>query len=394
MSIALEPAASWTPPQVDGLLRVGRAAADDAPLEDLLSVIVSEASRVIRASGAGILLAEPGGRLGLGASVGLSDSYRDFLRGHFVAEGRSVARRAAESLRPVVIDDIALLSGDHDELGGRLVRQAAEAEGFRSLVSVPLLAGSNSFGVLTLYRTTPGEWVAADVELANTFAQHAAAAISSARLSDAKRRQVEALERLVAVLRDQTHEYANRLHALAGLHALGETKEANEFLARLMTLHHDNYATVIERVHHPVLAGLLVAQMSVARQRGVEVKLDRRTRIEALPEALGSAEAVTIVANLIDNAVEAVAQMPLARRKATVRFIETQERFTITVRDFGPGITPEKTESILRRGVSHKAGHAGIGLALVSEAVASANGQITIASTGHGTTFKVDLPRD
>lgn len=277
---------------------------------------------------------------------------------------------------------------------GRLVRQAAEAEGFKSLVSVPLLAGSNSFGVLTLYRTSPGEWVAADVELANTFAQHAAAAISSARLSDAKRRQVEALERLVAVLRDQTHEYANRLHALAGLHALGETKEANEFLARLMTLHHDNYVTVIERVHHPVLAGLLVAQMSVARQRGVEVKLDRRTRIESLPESLGSAEAVTIVANLIDNAVEAVAHMPPARRKATVRLVEARDHLTITVRDFGPGIAPEKTESILGRGVSFKAGHAGIGLALVSEAVASAHGHITIASTDHGTAFKVELPRD
>jgi sensor histidine kinase regulating citrate/malate metabolism len=261
-------------------------------------------------------------------------------------------------------------------------------------VSVPLLVGSHSFGVLSLYRALPGEWAASEVELTSTFAQHAAAAISSARLSEAKRRQVEALERLVSVLRDQTHEYANRLHALAGLHALGETQEATEFLARLMTLHHDNYATVIERVHHPVLAGLLVAQMSVARQRGVEVRLDRRTRFESLPDSLGSAEAVTIVANLIDNAVEAVAQMPPARRKATVRIVEAREHLTITVRDFGPGIAPEKTEAILERGVSSKAGHAGIGLALVCEAVASADGEITIASTEHGTTFRVHLPRE
>ena len=124
------------------------------------------------------------------------------------------------------------------------------------------------------------------------------------------------------------------------------------------------------------------------------MRLNRQTWIESLPESLGSAEAVTIVANLIENAIEAVAHMPAARRKATVRIVEGREHFTITVRDFGPGIAPKTADLIFTRGVSSKAGHPGIGLALVSEAVASANGKITVESKPQGTVFKVTLPRD
>jgi GAF domain-containing protein len=383
-------AVTWSRREVEALLRVSEAAAFEANLSDVLGVIAAEACHVTRSKAASILLAEPGGVFRLAASEGLSGDYNRFLRSSFITHGHSSSRAAASQLKPVVIDD---MRADRrvKRPEAREWKRFAEREGYGALVSVPLIVGRRSSGVLNLYRAESGPWLGAEIELASTFAQHAASAIDSARLIDSQRRQLEALERLVRVLRDQTHEYANRLHALSGLLALGETREAQGFLAQLMTLHHDNYASVIERVHHPILAGLLVAQMSVARQRGVEVRLHRQTRLESLPETLGSAEAVTIVANLIENAVEAVSGQPAHRRKASVRITQGPSVISIAVRDWGDGLDVP-LEEISERGKSSKQDHAGIGLALVSEAVESAHGSISARRLTKGTIFTVKLP--
>ncbi|HSZ04124.1 MAG TPA: GAF domain-containing protein [Solirubrobacteraceae bacterium] len=384
------PAISWSRREVEALLRVSEAAAFEANLEDVLDVIAGEACHVTRSKAASILLAEPGGVFRLAASKGLSGDYNRFLQSSFISHGHSSSRVAASQLEPVVIDDMTQdRRVNHPE--AREWKRFARQEGYSALISVPLIVGRRSSGVLNLYRAESGPWLGAEVELAATFAQHAASAIDSARLIDSQRRQLEALEQLIRVLRNQTHEYANRLHALSGLLALGETREAQSFLAQLMTVHHDNYASVIERVHHPILAGLLVAQMSVARQRGVEVRLHRQTRLESLPERLGSAEAVTIVANLIENAVEAVSGQPAGRRKASVRISQNRDRVAIAVRDWGDGLdTP--LEEVSTRGRTSKRDHAGIGLALVSEAVESAHGSIVARRLKNGTVFTVTLP--
>lgn len=383
-------ALSWSRREIEALLRVSEAAAIQERLSDVLDVIAAEACHVTRSKAASILMAEPGGGFRLAASKGLSSEYNRFLQSHFISYGRSTSRAAVDRLKPVVIDDIRR-AGRANDLEAREWKRFAMREEYCAMISVPLIAGSRSSGVLNLYRAERGPWLSAEVELAATFAQHAASAIDSAQLIDSQRRQLEALERLVRVLRDQTHEYANRLHALSGLLALGETTEAKRFLAQLMTLHHDNYASVIERVHDPILAGLLVAQMSVARQRGVEVRLHKHTWLEALPASIGSAEAVTIVANLIENAVEAVAGQPRHRRRASVRINQSRRAVSITVRDWGSGILGS-TEEIFTRGKTSKNDHAGIGLALVSEAVASASGSIAVRSTDRGTAFHVSLP--
>jgi signal transduction histidine kinase len=383
--------AGWTRPEIEALLRVSRAVALGPHLSEVLDVIATEACNVTRATAASILLADPGENFHLVASKGLSRDYERFLQSHFISHGRSVSRAAADQLKPIVVDDVAN-DPRVNRPEAREWKRFALGENYRAIVSVPLLAGSRSSGVLNLYRAEAGPWLSAEIEVAATFGQYAASAILSAKLIDSQRRQVDALEALVDVLRDQTHEYANRLHAVSGLLALGEIRDAQQFLAQLMTLHHDNYASVIERVHHPILAGLLVAQMSVARQRGVEVRLDRQTSIETLPPGLGAAEAVTILANLIENAVEAVSGMPPYRRRASVRVSQTRAAVTITVRDWGPGIEPGAEIEIVARGRSSKDGHPGIGLALVSEAVASAHGTLEMRNARPGAVFCVTLP--
>jgi signal transduction histidine kinase len=382
---------AWSRTEVDALLRVSRAVALEADLPGLLDILAEEARMVTRSDSASILLNEPNGGFALGASKGLSDGYKRFLQGHFISFGRSVSRLAVDELEPLVVDDVATHPIFARTDSPELLRFAAK-EGYRSMVAVPMIAGARNLGVLNLYRNQPSDWSKSEIELTLIFSQHAASAIDSASLIDSQRRQVEALERLVTVLRDQTHEYANRLHALSGLLALGETREAQRFLSQLMAVHHENYSSVIDRVHDPILAALLVAQMGVGRQRGVDVRLHRSSHVEVLPERLGRPEMVTILANLIQNAIEATVSLPGGRRRVSVRITQAPASLSVTVRDWGDGIQPDAVERMFGRGESGKDGHPGIGLALVSDAVAAANGTVTVRHGRPGTTFKVLLP--
>lgn len=385
-----QPNSAWASEQVESLLRVNAAVSVETKLERVLSTVAVEACRVTRAAASSILLAESGGVFRLAASSGLSDDYNTFL-GRFIRYGPSASRVAAESRKPIVIEDVA----EHplaNRPEAREWKEFALREQYRAIMAVPLIVRGRVSGGLNLYRRAPGPWTGTEIQLATTFGQYAAGAINMASFVDAHRRQVDALERLVSVLRDQTHEYANRLQAVGGLLALDETRAAKGFIAQLMTLHHENYASVVERVHHPVLAGLLVAQISVAQQRGVEIRLHKQTHLESLPQSVGSAEAVTIVANLIENAVESVSQLSAPRRRATVRMSENRVGVTIQVRDWGGGIEPDREQGMFTRGQTSKEGHPGIGLALVSEAVASAHGTIEVRPVRPGTVFTVSLP--
>jgi signal transduction histidine kinase len=385
------PDALWSRDEIEALLRVSAAVAADTQLGGVLEMIAAEACRVSGAKSASVLLSSGPGELDLAAAVGLSADYTKFLQSHFVSHGLGPAGAATASLKPTVIEDMR-----SDPRVGRAPewRRFALREKYLAMVSVPLVSGQRALGALNLYRIAAGSWPVETVELLTSFGRQAASAIASARLIDGQRRQLVALERIVSVLRDQAHEYANRLHAVSGLLAFGATAEAQRFLAELISLHHENYAAVVDRLHNPLIAGLMLAEMDIARQRGIDLKLHAQSQLTELPHSLGDAEAVTILANLIENAVEAVLEMPASRRKVTVRIVETDQAIVLSVRDWGRGVPADADGTIFARGFSSKPDHSGVGLALVAEAVASARGSISVRRHPRGVTFRVELSRD
>jgi signal transduction histidine kinase len=360
-------------------------------LDELLNFLAEEARGTTRSDSASILLNDPRGGFAPAASCGLSNDYTRFLQSDFIRFGPSGARLTVEQAKPLAIEDVKTSRLFNRPESAELQRFATR-EGYSALLSVLLIARGRSLGVLTVYRLVPTQWSRADLELLTLFAQQAASAIEQAQLITAERRQVDALERMVRVLGDQTHEYANRLHALAGLLAVGEPREAERFLSELMAIHHENNASVIQRVHEPMLAGLLVAQMGIGSQRGVTVKLHRQSRVEALPPGLGRPELVTILANLIQNAIEAVVSQRAERRRVSVRLNQSATELKILVRDWGDGMDSAKVDEMFARGVSGKTGHPGIGLALVTDAVAILDGKLDVESKSEGTAFRVRIP--
>ena len=126
-------------------------------------------------------------------------------------------------------------------------------------------------------------------------------------------------------LREQTHEHANHLHAIRGLLALGAPEEALQFLERLETAHHVAYGSISGAIEQHVVAGLLLAETAVAQQRGIVLEVDEASRLTELPARLTDADAVTIVGNLLENAFDAVARLPVERRRVRLTIVDDGE---------------------------------------------------------------------
>ena len=118
-------------------------------------------------------------------------------------------------------------------------------------------------------------------------------------------RELDSTHGLIDALRAQDHEHANRMHTLLGLLELEMYDDAVEFVGEVVGDHRATAEQVTEKIQDPLLAALLVGKATVAAERGVALWVSDRTR---LPDRLIDPRGlVTIVGNLVDNALDAVA---------------------------------------------------------------------------------------
>lgn len=256
---------------------------------------------------------------------------------------------------------------------------------------VPLRADGEILGALVVERDDAGWWSDEDVALLRFLAEHAAGAVRAAQLVAAKDEQIRALHRLVRGLREQTHEHANRLHTIRGLLALGDAADAERFVTALTDVHEATRAAVTERIHDRTLAGLLLAELTIARQRGIPIELADDSHVDAIPTVTES-QLVTIVGNLLDNAVDAVAELAPDERRIVVRCVQDSGGTELSVTDTGPGMPEAARARALERGFTTKDGHDGVGLALVADVVRAAGGRVEIASRPGETRVVVVIP--
>lgn len=197
-------------------------------------------------------------------------------------------------------------------------------------------------------------------------------------------------------LRSQAHEAANRLHTVVSLIELGRADEAAGFATAELELAQALTDQVVAAVNEPVLAALLLGKAAQANERGLELVVSPDSSIDdgMLPEALPARDLVTVLGNLIDNAMDAAQGTVGARVTVTAR-TEGAE-LVLRVADTGPGVDPAHAEAVFERGWSTKPagpGGRGLGLALVRQTVARHEGTLTVAeATGGGAEFEARLP--
>jgi two-component system CitB family sensor kinase len=193
-------------------------------------------------------------------------------------------------------------------------------------------------------------------------------------------------------LRSQAHEAANRLHTVVSLVELGRTAEAVDFATAELAVAQQLTDRVVGAVSEPVLAALLLGKSAEASERGVELELSADAAVDD-PAIVGehgieARDAVTVLGNLIDNAVEAALSSSSPRVTVTVR--GSDDELLLQVADNGPGVA--ETEALFRRGWSTKSGGGhGLGLALVGQVARRYGGSVDVRNDD-GAVFTVRLP--
>jgi two-component system CitB family sensor kinase len=204
-------------------------------------------------------------------------------------------------------------------------------------------------------------------------------------------RELRSVNGLTAALRAQEHEYANRLHVMAGLLELGEDREAARYLAEISENSLARSEDLRSRVAPPMVAALLTAKITIAAEQGVRLTVAAGSRLD---EPAGEPQTLlTVIGNLVDNAIEALAGRP-EPREITVH-LDDRDGVRIVVEDTGPGIPAAELDEIFRDGWSTKTARGGmrrgLGLALVHRIVRRAGGTVEV-SAGPGARFEVRLP--
>ncbi|MFK3834145.1 ATP-binding protein [Microbacterium sp. NPDC087868] len=201
----------------------------------------------------------------------------------------------------------------------------------------------------------------------------------------------ESIRTLGDALRAQTHEHGNRMHTAVALLELGRIDEAIEILTETSRQSQSLVDQVTARRHgDPTVGALLLGKASQAKERGIDWRMTIAP--DTPPTPLSSVDSVSVLGNLIDNAMDAVTDAD--DRWVSVRLRRSpSDGIELDVADSGPGVPPSLRDEIFASGFSTKeAGVAGrgVGLTLVRALVLDAGGRIEVRDDP--TTFHVTLP--
>ncbi|RDH78104.1 sensor histidine kinase [Mycolicibacterium moriokaense] len=204
--------------------------------------------------------------------------------------------------------------------------------------------------------------------------------------------ELSSLQVLTDSLRSQAHEAANKLHTVITMVEMGRADEAVKFATDELELSQRLVDRLSEDVGEPALVALLLGKTAQADERGIELSVTEDTHLPSNSDdiALSGQEMVTVLGNLIDNAMDAC-----DRDDPWVEVTVSQQDHTLLIRvaDSGAGMDPATFEKAMQRGYSTKSGadeQHGLGLALVAQVVKRHNGTLT-ADVSYGSVVTVTV---
>jgi signal transduction histidine kinase len=389
---------------------VALALASSLELDEAFQEFISELTTSLPFDRAAIILDEGEGigRVAAAAGVGAGGNF---------APGRRM-ELAGTSLEAALVAGKTTYTADLLVDGTDRQGQLAAELGLRCRIIVPLLAGADPVGTLSLWRKDPSAFRDDELELATLLGRLAGSAVQNIRAYEAERSRVEELRRL-SELRDDivslvSHELRSPTAAVLGAaetlrqrwpELSGEQRDAlldvvAEESKRLGVLVGDvldasridsgtfSYSfgdvDVAEIVREAVAAAALAhASARISAEIPADVPSVRADR-ERLRQVL---------TNLVENAVKYSDEGTVC---ATV--FSSDGHVRIDVADDGPGIAPEHHELIFQKfgrvaGDGPSRPGSGLGLFIARSIAEAHGGTIQVRSeAGAGSTFSLVLP--
>ncbi len=242
------------------------------------------------------------------------------------------------------------------------------------------------------------------------FGLLAAAAIDRAvtlrvRRFEAGMRELEVQSRLARVLRDQSHEFLNRMQVIYGLVEGNNTQSALGYIDRVArgvrraggeSVSAD---AVTDQAPDAPLAAVIAPRAARLEEHGGQLWMVADKAAENNRQ-LDDVH-LRVIANLVDNAIDAVLAAETSGPLVELEISAGSTVVKIIVADNGPGVSPQISERMFRRGATTKTAERlngieiprGIGLALVRELVGEVGGVIEVGVSRHGgARFVVRMP--
>src|SRR5690625_1576833 len=189
--------------------------------------------------------------------------------------------------------------------------------------------------------------------------------------------ELTGVKSLVNALRAQNHEYMNKLHSIAGLIQLERIEDALHLLIDETSDEENIIQFLRDRIDPYAVSGLLLGKRARAKELGVHLCIHDNSYLNEMVEGLSSGDLITLIGNLLDNAIEACEH---TEQKEVSCLIQGESNsLYIMVDDTGEGMSDQERKKVSHEGYSSKAKEGrGFGLALVKNIVELNSGEIRI----------------
>ncbi len=210
--------------------------------------------------------------------------------------------------------------------------------------------------------------------------------------SEAFRRaeQLNGTRHIISALRANNHEFSNKLQVISGLLQMNQPQEALNYIGTVSVINAQLITPVMQLIHNANVAALILGKLDNMRELDIHLTLLANSSLPEHSRYLNTAELVSVVGNLLENAIEAVNAVSDERtRNIVLQITEDENGLLILISDSGIGIDPEHMPHIYDLGFSTKATEGrGVGMSLIRGIVESHNGSMEVDSEpGDGTTF-------
>ena len=205
--------------------------------------------------------------------------------------------------------------------------------------------------------------------------------------------RIDGMVNYVDALRAHTHEFMNKLHVILGLLNIKHYDKLEEYILQTAHNYQTDIGTIQSKVKSPVIAGFLLGKIHRAKEAGITLTLADECQIPDTANEEQVAVLVTVLGNLIENALDAMDGQP--EGEITLLLHYQNGWLSCEVSDDGPGIDPVQLEAIFTKGFSTKGENRGVGLFLARQQIQNLSGDITVESEpGVFTQFFVHIPWD
>ncbi|MBU7007273.1 sensor histidine kinase [Phosphitispora fastidiosa] len=200
---------------------------------------------------------------------------------------------------------------------------------------------------------------------------------------------IDNINKLFTTIRGQRHDFIHHVQVIYSMLQNDQLQEAKSYMENL--LGEIQSVSRVIKVKDPVLSALFNTKTAVAERLNIILDVRQETPLEGLK--LKPYEVVKILGNLIDNALEAVADEPPEFRTVKVSLKKFSFVFIFEVVNQRPLIDPLDIDKLFEPNYTTKKNHSGLGLAVVKQIVDQIGGEIIVKSSEEkGTSFSVIIP--